>query len=615
LCLQVNGTGELLPEGTVDLVMRHHLFPVGMRMFTQRMATKEGVTDAGYPTYMDYHGYQDALAAHFWAGTIAKQMVWANYEPTSGDYSASLLAMEHTLSWMNDNHWMLPAATLFADEALHPEHFATHLPCTQLSHQLNQRIARDLHTFHGKISLYEVWPAGLHLNDVGTGTCGESIPQLLSDVFNQAHSSDPHALLCPAASGLLTGTPTAANGFERLVHGLQHDKVPIRAICVKADFEGAVDATIVKHRLDMLAQVHLPIYITGLTIASGTADPSAELRKVLTILYSHKSVAGVTFGELRDREGSSHGFYTEQMQPKPELAALDELWQAEWNSSWTGMSLGADGWLTAVDAYHGYYDYTWRHEGRNCTGHLALQRGAQDWAKQGADGEAQQIHIVCDDSGRGHVSHAAHMSPTEALEASEAANEALMQLLAGMHPPSTPPPSETGLFSELLDELHRAYFSDDFTSQRVLLAAIWVPSAFCTICLCCALCCVVRRMRRTSTMLLRAEALRAEAEMENRQLIAQHGGVSSSSSSPSAAPSGRGTGSIGAGSSAHRLHRVVDNVVEKVDNVVDKIAIKADNVVEKIASKASSVTTAKDKKMPTEVTISTTSDVELREFT
>ena len=365
----------------------------------------------------------------------------------------------------------------------------------------------------------------------------------------------------------------------------------------------------------MLAQVHLPIYITGLTIASGTADPSAELRKVLTILYSHKSVAGVTFGELRDQEGSSHGFYTEQMQPKPVLAALDELWQAEWNSSWTGMSLGTDGWLSSVDAYHGIYDYTWRHEGRSCTGRLPLQRGSQDWAKQGADGEAQPIHIVCDDSGKGHVSHQAHMTATEVLEASEAANQALMQLLASMHPPSTPPPSETGLFSELLDELHSAYFSDDFSSQRVLLAAVWVPSTFCTLCLCCALCCIVRRMRHTSTMLLHAEALRAEAEMENRVLIAQHGGVSSSRK---AAPSGRGAGSMGASSTAHRLHRVVGNVV-------DKIAIKAENVVEKIAGKASSVTTVKDddKKMPKEVTISTisttsdstTSEIELREFT
>ena len=75
---------------------------------------------------------------------------------------------------------------------------------------------------------------------------------------------------------------------------------------------------------------------------------------------------------------------------------------------------------------------------------------------------------------------------------------------------------------------------------------------------------------------------------------------------------------MGASSTAHRLHRVVGNVV-------DKIAIKAENVVEKIAGKASSVTTVKDddKKMPKEVTISTisttsdstTSEIELREFT
>ena len=329
-------------------------------------------------------------------------------------------------------------------------------------------------------------------------------------------------------------------------------------------------------------------------MAAETANPSGELRKVLTLLYSHKAVAGVTFGELMDREGSSHGFYTEEMEPKPEVYTLDELWQAEWNSSWTGLSFGADEWVDGVDAYHGIYEYTYRHEGRSCTGMLALQRGAQDWAKKGADGEAQPVYIVCDDDGRGHVStHAAPvppLAPSDASEASEAANEALMQLLARMRPPSAPPLSKLDLFSELVEEIRGAYFSQDGSAQRVLLAAVWVPSTLCTLLLCCALCCVGRRMRRTTTMLLREQALRAEAEMENRVLIAQHGGVSSP----------RGNGSRKPRSAVG----VVANVARAVDNVVDVMA-----------SKAGSVTTGKDKKMPKEVTISTTSEVELREFT
>ena len=54
---------------------------------------------------------------------------------------------------------------------------------------------------------------------------------------------------------LTTLTLTNAEAYHNLVYRLMDQGVPIKAVCVQAIFEGEVDASTVKHRLDVLNEV------------------------------------------------------------------------------------------------------------------------------------------------------------------------------------------------------------------------------------------------------------------------------------------------------------------------------------------------------------------------
>merc|ERR1711998_48707 len=78
-------------------------------------------------------------------------------------------------------------------------------------------------------------------------------------------------------------------------------KVPLHGIGVQAHFQGPVDASTVKHRLDVLREVQLPVYITEFSLSGlDPAKHAYEMEKFLRIAFSHDAVAGITMGDLWD---------------------------------------------------------------------------------------------------------------------------------------------------------------------------------------------------------------------------------------------------------------------------------------------------------------------------
>ncbi len=71
-----------------------------------------------------------------------------------------------------------------------------------------------------------------------------------------------------------------------MLWGLSFNAVPIGAIGLQAHFEGEVDASTVKHRLDVLRELQRPIYITDFRI-SGLA-PAQQAAGQCTLAYSSR---------------------------------------------------------------------------------------------------------------------------------------------------------------------------------------------------------------------------------------------------------------------------------------------------------------------------------------
>ena len=209
--------------------------------------------------------------------------------------------------------------------------------------------------------------------------CGEN---LFFDAYKWAQQADPAALLCSSEASILTTlTLTNAEAYHNLVYRLMDQGVPIRAVCVQAIFDGEVDASTVKHRLDVLNELRLPVFITDFSISNlDPAKHAYELEKFLRLAFSHDSVAGITLGDLWDRSANpspstgqrSSGLYAANKQAKPAAARLDRLWKEEWHTSVHDKPLTSDGSIE-FDGYYGKYSYHLTAEdGKSCTGSIDL---------------------------------------------------------------------------------------------------------------------------------------------------------------------------------------------------------------------------------------------------
>jgi len=184
-------------------------------------------------------------------------------------------------------------------------------------------------------------------------------------------------------------------------------------MALQAVFEGDVDASTVKHRLDVLHELQLPVYITAFEIRNlDPAKHAYELEKFLRIAFSHDAVAGISLGDLWDTSSSDpkhgSGLYAANKQPKPSANKLSRLWKEEWHTVAT-KSLGSDGTIM-FDGYYGSYTYSLTAYDQVCSGSINLESAevfdytpGSMWGRHGADADPQEFIIQCEWEGHVHI--------------------------------------------------------------------------------------------------------------------------------------------------------------------------------------------------------------------
>lgn len=228
---------------------------------------------------------------------------------------------------------------------------------------MRERLMRDLRKapagFGGRFSRLEVWRDALQSRkDEWVSRCGEGI---LFSAFKWAHQADSTATLTSAEGDILTTqTLTNAEAYHNLMWEMSKNRgVPVGGIGVRANFSGEVDASTVKHRLDVLKEVELPVYITDFSISNlDPAKHAYELEKFLRIAFSHEAVAGITMGDLWDKGNPrpSSGLYAANKQPKPAASKLEQLWSNEWTTRVEEDLATARGVLD-FEGFYGTYQY------------------------------------------------------------------------------------------------------------------------------------------------------------------------------------------------------------------------------------------------------------------
>tara|TARA_B110001452_G_scaffold139621_1_gene116042 strand:+ start:255 stop:3833 length:3579 start_codon:yes stop_codon:yes gene_type:complete len=384
--------------GRVSVTLKTHRFPLGASLRTRPQSRMSSA---------NYLWYLKAAAEHFWSGSIASQLQWSQYEPQPGEVGNAKKAVDDLLGWTRAQEWSDMEALLFDGAHSAPDHWSAKLGCKDLEAQLRERLMRDLTHYTGRLVRYEVWRGALGWREL-IDRCGEGF---YFDAFRWAHAADPAAMLLTSEVDVLnTQTLTRAEAYHNLVYRMISQGVPVGGVGLQARFEGEVDASTVKHRLDVMSELKLPIYITDLAIAGLDASKHAyELEKFLRIAFSHPAVAGISLGELWD-EGNplpGSGLYSTTKEPKPAVQALERLWREEWHTT-AEKPMGSEGSIE-FDAFSGTYAYELRSRDRVCMGTVELDRPSDEDLQRiqreagSSRVEPKVFMIQCDWAGHVHV--------------------------------------------------------------------------------------------------------------------------------------------------------------------------------------------------------------------
>ena len=232
--------------GNVAIVLQRHAFPLGVTLRSKQMSEMDN---------SEYLWYLQRAAQHFWAGTIEKQLQWDAYEPQPGNVASAQKAVEDLVNWARSQGWNALSAVLFDGGHGDKDHWSNKLTCKDLEEHIHERIMRELRQFGGKIGRYEVWKDAMQWKD-WIDRCGQ---QLFFNAYRWAHLADGAATLCSSEADVLSSsTLTKAEAYHNIVWEMAHNKkVPVHGIGVQARFQGVVDASTVKHRLDVLREVQV----------------------------------------------------------------------------------------------------------------------------------------------------------------------------------------------------------------------------------------------------------------------------------------------------------------------------------------------------------------------
>ena len=378
--------GWPIDYGRAELTLLTHAFPFGAALASRQQALM---------THEAYRWYLGAAEPLFWATTVAA-MDGADAAPT-----------DELLRWAEERAWQVEARLLEDSDAdaAADRGWASGLACDAVANEARARIARGIEALAGRAARFHVLRGALHWPSA-LARCGEeALESVVHAAFRRAHQLAPEAQLVASEEGLLaTRMLSDVEAYHAMLSRMVAADVPLHGVAVRAHFgvgppspDAEVDASSLKHRLDALATLRLPLHLTD--VAVGGLDAAAhayELEKVLRVAFSHPAVASISLGDLWDDGNHLHGsgLFAEDRQPKPAVAALERLWRDEWHSAASKATMTSDGSID-FEGFFGTYSYELHSGARVCSGTVDLRQLRTEEEARGGDGsgEARPVQI------------------------------------------------------------------------------------------------------------------------------------------------------------------------------------------------------------------------------
>lgn len=336
--------------------------------------------------------YQNMLGSHFNALVPGNRFKWPSYEPKPNSTSAAYGTLQtwyfqgikdrfnmsqcrgHTFDW-------------FVPMPPFSNHWSRQHGCDSYSQFIKTRVKREVASFKGQFTAYDVWNEVLHKTGM-LDNCS-LWNTTFQDAFRWAAEEDDQALLCLNEYGLIDSDDWV--GMINLVHQLQANSVPISCIGIQAHVtNGTVgNPHAVRFKLNQLAGTGLALHITELdyytnaTALSGSGsqirynyaseqEQSDAFKLLVSLFFAHPGVKGIWLwsvwdGGVATRNG---GIFNNDTSPKLAATTLKNMWSQDWNSS-LGRALPSSqvpgGPLLSTSAFHGDYTLTVYHRSQVST--------------------------------------------------------------------------------------------------------------------------------------------------------------------------------------------------------------------------------------------------------
>lgn len=352
---------QTTPGATVDVQQTRHEFWFGSAIASSAFD--------GQMTAADREKYLQAFLENFNCGVPENALKWLSMERQRGHVNYA--TVDAMLAWADAHQIPLRGHNVFWGVKHFVQPWLMELDDATLRRVLAARARGIGARYRGRFVEYDLNNEMLHENYYADRLG----PTVTHDMANWVRESDPSAVIYVNDYDILTGR--LLDQYVKHIRELQAMGVPVGGIGVQGHLHGdSFDPAALRHALDVLAELHLPIRITEFNFPGQRSkfyvqrdqhlvitpeEEQAKARAVAEyyrICFAHPAVDGILMWGFW--EGANwipqSSLYKRDWTPTPALDAYRKLVFGEWWTRWHGRA-DASG-RCEVPAFFGNYRVT-----------------------------------------------------------------------------------------------------------------------------------------------------------------------------------------------------------------------------------------------------------------